>query len=210
MKILVLVFGVVFLAVIAALEIWKRLVPDRSKLVKKIEISLVILMFVGGAVGLIREAVSPSNKEIITETVDTVLKKRTVPVGELTEAYEEMGKLKEQLTKAVERAMELEQRGDIPEAEGVIEELRKGGDVSRLLEVLEKDRDVHKNQLIERNREIAVVAYLRGDIDKAAEAVEEILKIKPDDLFGLNQKGHIHRIKGELKESEDCYQRVLE
>ena len=210
MKILIPVIGVVFLAVIAALEIWKRLVPDRSKLVKRIEISLVILMFVGGAVGLIRQAVSPSKEEIITETVDAVLKKGTVPVKELKVAYEEIGKLKEQLTKAVERAMELEKSGDVPEAEGIIEELRKSGDVSRLLEVLVKDRDVHRDELIERNQEIAVIAYLKGDIDIAMEAVNEILKVLPEDLFALNRRGIIHSLQGKLKESECDFKRVLE
>ena len=56
MKLLVLVIGVLFLAVIAALEIWKRLVPARSKLAKKIEIALVILAFVGGVAALLRQA----------------------------------------------------------------------------------------------------------------------------------------------------------
>lgn len=49
-----------FLAVIAVLEIWKRLVPARSKLAKKIEIPLVILMFVGGVVENTQKRGSPA------------------------------------------------------------------------------------------------------------------------------------------------------
>jgi tetratricopeptide (TPR) repeat protein len=209
MKLLVLVTGVVFLAVIALLEIWKLRVPARSKMAKKIEITLVILAFVGGVVGLIRQAASPSIEERIKEAVATVFEKGTVPLEELKVSYEEIGKLKEGLKNAMRRVAESERQG-VKEAEGVIEELRKSGDVSRLLDVLEKDRDVHKDELIERNREIAAVAYLKGDIEKATEAVEEILKLKPDDMDALNQKGHIHTLKGELKEAKDCYQRVIE
>ena len=217
MKFIILVIGIVFLAVIAILEIWKRLVPDRSKLVKKIEIALVILAFVGGAVGLIRVAVSPSvveqineAEENIREAVVKVLEKRTVPFEELRVSYQENQKIKEELTSALKRVAELEKSGEVPEAEGIIEELRKSGDVSRLLEVLEKDRDVHRNELIERNREIAAVAFLKGDIEKATEAVSEIIKIQPYDMDALNRKGRIHILRGELDEAVDCYKRVLE
>ena len=197
------------MVVIAVLEIWKRLVPARSKLVKKIEIALVILAFVGGVTQLIKQAVSPSVEEQIKEAVNTIFEKGTVPVDELKDAYEEIGKLKAEVTRATRRVAELERQG-VKGAEGVIEELQKSGDVSRLLAVLEKDRDVHKDELIQRNREIAAVAYLKGDIEKAREAVEEILKLKPDDLYALSQRGNIHRLRGKLKEAESDYNRVLE
>lgn len=208
MKWIILIISVVFLAVIAALEIWKRLVPERSKLAKKIEISLVILVFVGGAAALIRQAVFPSVEEKIIEAVNTVFRKGAVPVEKLTDAHEEIGNLKDELTKAMRRVVKLESQG-VKEAKGVIEELRKSGDMARLLEVLEKDRDVHRDQLIERNREIAAVAYLLGDIDTAAATIDEILKLKPDDMVGLNQKGRVHALRGELGQAEEAYRRVL-
>ena len=208
MKLLVLVISVVFLAVIAALEIWRRLVPAQSKLTTRIEIALVILAFVGGVAALIWQAVSPSTEEKIIEAVERVIEKRTVPDEELKGAYGEIGKLKEQLARAMRRVAELERQG-VKDAKGIIEELRKSGNVERLLEVLEKDRDIHKNQWIERNREIAVVAYLRGDIDIAIEAVDEILKELPDDLFALNLRGHIHKLNGQYKKAEDCYRHAL-
>ena len=210
MKILVLIIGIVFLAIIATLEVWKRLVPAKSKRARQIEIVLIILAFIGGGVGLIRQAVSPSKDEVIRKTVAAVWEKGTVPIGELKVAYQEIGELKEQLTKAVERANEAEKRGDVPEAEGIIEELRKSGDISRLLEFLVKDRDVQKDELIERNREIAAVAYLKGDIGVASDAVDEILKFQPENLFALNQRGNILRLRGSLNGAEDCYQRVLD
>lgn len=197
------------MVVIAVLEIWKRLIPAQSKLAKKIEISLVILAFVGGIAALIRQGISPSIEDKITEAVDKVLETRTVPIEELKSAYGEIAKLKEQLEGATRRVAELERQG-VKEAKGIIEEMRKSGNLKRLLEVLEKDRNIHKNQLVKRNREIAVVAYLRGDIDIARESVDEILGLEPNDLDALNRKGHIHKLRGQLKEAEDCYKRVLE
>jgi len=76
MKILVLVIGVVFLAVIAVLEIWKRLVPAKSKLVKKIEITLVILMFVGGAVGLMELTGNTSKPDFSTTQCSALLRSK--------------------------------------------------------------------------------------------------------------------------------------
>jgi tetratricopeptide (TPR) repeat protein len=72
------------------------------------------------------------------------------------------------------------------------------------------DRDRAGQELIERNREIAAVAYLRGDIDKAEQAVDEILGALPDDTDALNRKGRIHRLRGELEDAEAAYQRALE
>jgi len=125
-------------------------------------------------------------------------------------ADEQIAQLKDELARAVERIRKLEAEGNRPDAEKALEELRESGDMKLLQKLLIKDRDEHRDALIQRNREIAAVAYLRGDIDISTEAVDEILKVLPDDLFALNQMGHIHRLRGQLKEAEDCYKRVLQ
>jgi len=125
-------------------------------------------------------------------------------------AEQQIEQLKDGLAKAVERIKKLEAEGNRPDAEKALEELRESGDMRRLQELLIRDREEHRDALIQRNREIAAVAYLRGDIDIASEAVDEILKELPDDIFALNQMGHIHKLRGELKEAEDCYRRVLQ
>lgn len=123
--------------------------------------------------------------------------------------FQEIGNLKEQLTSALQRAAEAEVRGNIPEAKGVIEELRKTGDTKRLLDVLVKERDLQKSSLIERNREIAAVAYLRDDIEVTRTAVEEILKLCPNDVDALNRKGVIELLHGDLNEAEKIFSQVL-
>ena len=125
-------------------------------------------------------------------------------------ADEQIEQLKDDLEKAIERIKILEAKGSQPDAEKALEELRKSGDMRRLQNLLIKDRDVNRDALIQRNREIAAVSYLRGDIDIASEAVDEILKVLPDDIFALNQRGHIHRLRGQLKEAEYCYRRLLQ
>ncbi|MBA7703212.1 Photosystem I assembly protein Ycf3 [subsurface metagenome] len=118
--------------------------------------------------------------------------------------------IKEQLSKAVERIKILEAEGNRPDAEKALEELRESGDMRSLQELLIQDRDEHRDALIQRNREIAAVAYLRGDIEIARQAVDEILKEFPDELFALNQSALIYKLRGKLKEAERDLKQVLE
>ncbi len=93
---------------------------------------------------------------------------------------EQMEDLKEDLAKAVERIKRLGAEGNRPDATGALEEVRESGDTARLQEVLIKDKNERRDGLVERNREIAAVAYLRGDMEVASGAVDEILEAMPE------------------------------
>jgi len=125
-------------------------------------------------------------------------------------AIEQAEQLKEQLAKAVEWGKKIVAEGNRLDAETAIEKLYESGDMSGLQELLIKNRDEHQQALIQRNREIAAVAYLRGEIDIAIEAVNGILEVLPKDLFALNRRGIIHSLQGKLKESERDFKSVLE
>jgi len=208
----------VFLAVIALLEIWKRLIPAQSKLAKKIEVTLVILAFVGGASALIRQAISPPIEDKITEALDTgLILEKVMKAAEAKgraesekEQFElENEQLKEQLAKAIQRIKKIEAEGNRPDAEKALADARESGDMSGLQRLLLHDRDEHQEALIQRNREIAAVAYLRGDIEIAMNAIDEILKALTEDLFALRWRGHIHMLQGRINEAESDYNRVL-
>jgi len=83
MKWLIVVICILFAAVIAGLEIWKRLVPDKSEIALKIEIAVVLLTFVGTVSGLIKKAISPSTEETIKKVAQKIIEQRTVPLAEL-------------------------------------------------------------------------------------------------------------------------------
>jgi len=121
----------------------------------------------------------------------------------------EINGLKRQLSKAIERIKELEAKGQYKQAYQAIEDVRKSGDMAKLQSLLIEDRDRHQNEMIQRNREIAAVAYLRGNIDVAENAIDEILKCLPDDPFAINQKGHINRTLGKLKAAHNSFSRML-
>jgi len=125
-------------------------------------------------------------------------------------AIEQAEQLKEQLAKAVERVEKIASKGNQLDAENALTELSESGGLSGLQDLLIKDREEHRDALIQRNREIAAVAYLRRDIDIAIEAIDEILIELPDDLFALGQRGNIHRFRNKLKEAQSDYNRVLE
>ncbi|MFA5783776.1 MAG: tetratricopeptide repeat protein, partial [Phycisphaerae bacterium] len=117
--------------------------------------------------------------------------------------------IKEQYDKTVKRIEELEIKGNNDAAEA-LKQLRQTGNTEKLLALLIKERNRNQNAFIELNREIAAVAFLRGDIAIANYAVDQILKLDPNDLFALNQQGRIHRLKGQLNDAEESYQRVFE
>ncbi len=121
---------------------------------------------------------------------------------------EENEELKKQLAAATPRADGAERRA-LPDARGIVQELRESGDTERLLKFLIDRRQVLQDEAVAINREIAAVAYLRGEVDTAESALNEILQQLPDDLDALNRMGHIHRLRGRLTDAEAAFNRVL-
>jgi len=111
---------------------------------------------------------------------------------------------------AIKRVEELKAQGNRPDAEEALRELRDTGDMAALQTLLIEERDRHKDALIQRNREIVAVAYLRGDIDIAAEACNEILRLDANDLDAINYEGRIHLLRGELDQAVESYSRIIE
>ncbi len=94
------------------------------------------------------------------------------------------------------------------------EQIRKTGDTALLLEFLLHQRQKIQakagKDCIEINREISALAFLRGEISTAQEAVNQILQVEPDDLIALYRKGYIHDLQGEVAESQESYLRILD
>ncbi len=128
---------------------------------------------------------------------------------EIMQVGEEIGSLNAQLADALERARVAEQRGDASVAEEIIDAVRATGNLARLQTLLIEDRDRLKDDLIARNREIAAVAYVHGDIPVAVSALEEILRLRPEDLDAINRLGQVHFLLGQLKYAESIYRQVL-
>jgi len=147
------------------------------------------------------------------ETILAELKQSLLGQGasqeRIRQLEQQIGEYKQQLAEALERAQNLQAKGEYPQAEQALEDIRKSGDMTKLQQLLIEDRDHRRNELIQRNREIAAVAYLRGDIQTANNAVDEILKLLPDDIPALNQKGNIHLLQGRLDQAEQSFQRVF-
>jgi tetratricopeptide (TPR) repeat protein len=122
---------------------------------------------------------------------------------------DEVDILKTSLRNAILRAKGLTKPGRKTEAEEAIKELRKSGDMAKLQALLIADRDKHGNAMIERNHEIAAVAFLRGDINVASDAVEQVLQNKQDDMESLNQKGMILILRGDGEGARKCYEKLL-
>jgi tetratricopeptide (TPR) repeat protein len=105
--------------------------------------------------------------------------------------------------RAAEAVMDVK---DVPGIEAALHE--KGGQAivdALLARVVGPQRTV-----VEAHRKVAEWAYLVGNIDQAAASLAIVLAIEPKDIDGVNRLGHIHRMRGEYAQAEECYKRLQE
>ena len=151
------------------------------------------------------------DKEEIEKIVEKVVADYHEKHGEDVQGFQpDRDQLKAELTKALERTNNLAVKGNRTDAEKALQELRERGDLSSLQQMLIKERNNNRDMLVERNREIATVAYIRGDIEIASSAAQEILQLDPNDPTALRQMGHIYRLQGNLDEAEKKFLRLKE
>ena len=124
----------------------------------------------------------------------------------LEDANREIGRWKE---RAIHRAEEGEKKGE-PQATAALAAVRKTGDTELLLKYLLALREGGVGGTAELNREIAAVAYLRGEIQTAQAALSQILEVLPDDMFAINVTGQIHTLRGDLEKAQAAYERIGE
>jgi tetratricopeptide (TPR) repeat protein len=136
--------------------------------------------------------------------------------GQIQAVASENEQLRGELASAVRRAADAEARG-LPDAGGVIEQLKATGDTAKLMAFLEGHKDLAdafteraQQERISVRLEIAAVAHLRGEIPRAQQALDEVLAVEPDNLHAINRKGHIYRTLGRLGEAEAAYNRARE
>ena len=154
-------------------------------------------------------AVDPATLAKIIERYEQDAKERDRVLAE------SQGRIRD-LEAALARVNTEADKGD-PQAKAAIEEARESGDATKLQAVLVAQADRREQQTKDDHagyvaycREIAAIAYLRGDLDEARERLEAITRLLPDDRDAINRLGHIHRTQGRLGEAERSYRRVLE
>jgi tetratricopeptide (TPR) repeat protein len=110
-----------------------------------------------------------------------------------------------------------EARAGSSTAKEALDEARHSGDMSKLQAVLVRVAELtHSNvtegmlEYIELCREIAAVAFLRGDIDEAQTRLNIILEADPEDLSALLQVGRIQLLRGNPGEAERSFRRILQ
>jgi len=148
---------------------------------------------------------------IIAEAMQN-LDKRTA--DSLAANPQQKNSLEEDLAGAIRRVYAVKQTDQGPEANAAIDQLRKSGDLSQLQAFLTEERDRHtdddQESRLQRDREIAAVAFLRGDTNGALDANKEILKVQPDDIDAVFRDTHVHRWRGDLETADDARRRFLE
>ncbi len=122
----------------------------------------------------------------------------------------------EELKAALSRVETAAEGGD-PQARAAIKEARESGNVEelqaslvQLANQLGDNVKLMTDEYVELCREIASVAYLRGDIDEARSRLQMIIEADPNDWGAINNLGNIHLLRGELDAAVLAYQRVLD
>jgi tetratricopeptide (TPR) repeat protein len=110
------------------------------------------------------------------------------------------------LAQAMERIAQLHRK----EADLALSTFRRTGEMGSLLQLLIDEREACSDQLTQRNREIGALAFIMGKTEIALAAFNQVLSRSPGDLAALNCRGHVYRVRGEMKEAEDDYSQVLE
>jgi len=148
---------------------------------------------------------------IIAEAMQN-LDKRTA--DSLAENPQQKKRLEEDLAGAIQRVYAVRQTDQGPEANAAIDQMRESGDLSQLQAFLTEERDRHtdddQESRLQREREIAAVAFLRGDANGALDANKEILEVQPRDIDAVYRDEHIHRLRGDLESADDARRRFLE
>jgi tetratricopeptide (TPR) repeat protein len=121
--------------------------------------------------------------------------------------YERVEPMRKYVERATDR-LEAAVADLIPDAQAIFENLERGGEPGRLLDFLVKQRKGAQD-IVARNREIATLGYLGGDIQTASEAIEAILDSFPNDLDALTRRGTICYLRGNNDEAKELYLRVL-
>jgi tetratricopeptide (TPR) repeat protein len=70
------------------------------------------------------------------------------------------------------------------------------------------DRSVAKS--VDRHRQRSALMYTVGDINRAVDSLERILRFCPTDLDAITRLGHVHLLRGNLEKAEAHYRQVLD
>lgn len=121
--------------------------------------------------------------------------------------YERVEPMRKHVERACDR-LEAAVASMIPEARAIFDNLERGGEANRLLDLLVQ-QSKGAQDIVARNREIATLGYLGGDIQIASEAIDAILASFPNDLDALTRRGTITYLRGNTEQAKEIYMRVL-
>ena len=130
-------------------------------------------------------------------------------LARISEEAQEKGRLRAELEAALQRLAEAEAKGNIS-AGDTLTQLRKDGDPKPLGAFLDQQLAATQTDLLALLRERLAVAYISGEIERATECAHQILATLPNDLFAINELGHIYRLRGDLEAASKQYRRLLE
>ncbi len=206
MKWLILVIVIIWVLLIAALEIWKKAaVPDNSKLVFKLEV-LITLLGVGGVIcGKVYTTIKEPSKEQIEAE-----KKQDAEL--FADIY--LKKLEEEHPQFFENQVrENEFKKYLVQGRNKVQD----DDPTKILSSLindEKNIDVkvreNIDKLIEINKEIVVFAQSEGELIIALNATNKILEYYPQDSFAFRERGFINHRLGKIDDAEKDYLKSIE
>lgn len=158
---------------------------------------------------------SNNSSGVDNEALKMILKQHEDRISEYKAQLDERDHTIDTLRKAVERVdAQAKQGNEI--AQAAIEQAKQTGDPQLIQDVLvnqANDLSAHiteqSDEYVELAREIAAIAYLRGDIPAAEKWLGRILKNDPNDRDAINRMGRIHLLRGNFNAAIAACERII-
>jgi len=205
MKWIECLFVIIWICLIAGLQIWRVKVPEKSAIASNLTIVIIVL----GAIGVISRYTYQALQKPSKKEVEEIKRKDREAIADIV-----IAKLREQFPdKSSNTVRSNEQKEYI--LKGI--ERSKSDDPIKILEDLvqqEKriDTKIKENikSLIERNKEISIFAQSQGKLIIALNATNKILEYSPQDSFAFRERGFINHRLGKVDDAEKDYLKSLE
>lgn len=188
---------VLWLFLIGGVQLWKAKVPEKSATASNLTIFLIVLAVIGGVIKITYSTLQkPSKKEVEETKRKDAEAASDIFIAKLHELFpdnflnpERTSEQKEYIIKGIERA-----KSDDPNK--VLEDL-----IQQEKEIDSKIKE-NINDLIQRNKEITVIAQSEGKLEIAIDAANKILEYAPKDSFAFRERGFVNHRLGKIEQAE--------
>ena len=162
------------------------------------------------------EAIASEKQGIKTETVDMIVSRYEETIADRDIKFKEMIYEKERKIRELNNGLaRVKKEADAGNAIAIeaLKSARESGNLDQVQNVLiaiasKVDKEGNSKVPVDISREIAIIAFMRGDYDEASNRLQYILAAEPNDVISLSYKARIYLIKSDVEKAEIIYHQI--